>query len=323
MRIGWFAGLVVAGTAVAAPGQISIKVSQGRIHDVTTQLSQASGCRVSAMSGDRIDLDVTNASLWEVLAKLEVDFGLQSVFQRSMILVENPKSTTGTSFARYGMLTPPPTFTRHWRVAGTWAVALLPSEAAGGNARLVLLGQDAYTIDKIVIDRATSGNKSIKVTATPPASTAACEPAVIPLALDTATKKISLRGHIVVKTAARAERKIAVPLDATVVDIAEGRLRMHLGSHVERGGSRQIRLSWDTMGDSIKLDTAQLVDDQGASVPASGRGSGSSGSAGHQTWSISPTLTKLFVVVKLPTGATLEERVPLKLDNESIEYVAP
>ncbi|MBA2540765.1 MAG: hypothetical protein H0V17_14090, partial [Deltaproteobacteria bacterium] len=138
MRIGWpfLVLILMSGTLSAAPKQISIKVQKAPLHDVARKLSDASGCTVTAFGTTTLDLDITNGTLWDALAKLEVDHGVVSRFRGRSILLEPKGSSTGASF---GTITPNPTWTKHWRAVGSWAVALLPGDNPS-RVRLVVLG---------------------------------------------------------------------------------------------------------------------------------------------------------------------------------------
>lgn len=311
--------LSLSGVSSAAPGQITLKVQQGDLWDVASKLAQASGCRISWFGASRhkIDLDVTAASVWEVLAKLEVDHGVVSRFSWSGITMEVPIS--GQKVMSRGDLEPPPTWTRHWRVAGTQAVALLPGDPASGGrtARLVVLDQDATTIDRVVIERATANGRKLTVTPGAGRATQACAPSVIDLALDGAPTKLSLRGHVVLQRATSIVHKIEVPLDDRVVDLSEGRLRVHIASSPRNTG-REIHLGWDGMGEATRV-TAKLVDEQGAPVTTAGHGSGyGSNGMGHERWTVSASPGKLFLIVSMPSRKTVTEKLPFRFDNEPI-----
>jgi hypothetical protein len=319
----WLPLVLVSSVAAAAPGQISFKVTQGDLWDVSSKLSQASGCRVSWFGASRhkIDLDVTSASVWDVLAKLEIDHGVQTRFTFGGVSIEAPTAgSSGQRMMMAGDLKPPPTWTKHWRVAGTHAVALLPAETGGRAARLIVLNQDAATIDRVVIERATANGRTVTVTPGAISKAVPCAPAIVELGLDSAPKKLSLKGYVVLQQPKTVERKIAVPLDDSVIDIAEGRLRVHVASR-DRSGRREIHLGWDNMGDNVRV-TAKLVDDQGAPITTTSHGSGSSSSGlGHESWTVAANPGKLYLVITLPSGSMVTEKLPFKFDNEPIEPV--
>jgi hypothetical protein len=305
----------LSSSALAAPPPISIKVQNGSLYDVSRQLSEASGCRVTAFGNATVDLDITNATLWDVLAKLEVDYGIATRFRRAgQQIVLEPKGRP--SMPSFDIFPSNPTWTKNWRSANGWASALLPGQGATKRAQLALVGHESFTVEKVVIERAAMGAKAIKVTAGVPVSAGVCEPAVIELDLETDAKKLSLRGHVVIKQAKRIEKKVQVPLDDSVVDLAEGRLRIHIASRPSNG-QREIHIGWDGMGESVKVDV-QLVDEQGAPIRTNGRGSGySSSGQGHEKFTLTPS-GKLFVILKLPSKTTTEEKIPFRFDNESL-----
>ena len=65
----WLGMVLMSGVAVAAPKPVSIKVQNGRVFDVARQLSDQSGCRVSAFGIEQITFNVANVSLWDALAR--------------------------------------------------------------------------------------------------------------------------------------------------------------------------------------------------------------------------------------------------------------
>ncbi len=313
MKLG-IALVLVAAVAEAAPRPINIKVQNGHLFDIARQLSDQSGCRVTAFGTAKLDLDVSNATLWDALARLEVDHQIRIGFRGGQILLD-PKGTPVTS--SFSTLDPQPSWTRHWRGALEWAVALL-GDHTKARARLVVLGLTNGTIDKVVIDKASSGGKPIKVAPGLPVALSACDPGVVILDLDSEVKKLSLRGHVIVKVPKVIEKRVAVPLDNSVVDIAEGRLRIHVASMPASNGRREVLINWDGMGSSVRV-TTELVDDTGAPVKTSGRGSGySSSGQAHESYSV-PATARVTAILRIPGTATSDAKIPFKFDNETLD----
>ena len=314
MKLG-IALVLMAAVADAAPRPINIKVQNGQLFDIARQLSDQSGCRVTAWGTAKLDLDVTNATLWDALARLEVDHQIKTGFRTGGQIILEPKgSPTANSFAA---IDPQPSWTKHWRGALEWAVALL-GDRAKARARLVLLGLSNGTIDKVVIDKATSGGKALKVAPGLPVSLSACEPGTVILDLDSDVKKLSLRGHVLVKVPKVIEKRVVVPLDDSVVDLAEGRLRIHVASMPPSNGRREVMINWDGMGTAVRV-TTELVDDTGAPVKTSGRGSGfSSSGQAHESYSV-PASAKVTAILRIPSSATSDEKIPFKFDNETLD----
>lgn len=310
--------LLMSGVALAAPRPISIKLQDAPLFELARQLSDQSGCRVSAFGIDKISFTVANLSLWEILAKLEADHGVRSVFQRGGgISLETKPGPPRSSF---NVLEPPPTWLKHWRSSPEWAVALL-GDVAGSRARLVLLGFENATLDKVTIDKAATGGKSINVATGSPVTLTACEPGVVTVDLPTPATKLTLRGHAVIKVPVVIEKRVQVPLDDSVVDLAEGRLRLHVAS-LPGSGSRTVMVNWDGMGVPVRV-SAELVDDTGAPISASGRGStfSSSGQA-SQSWTVAAS-AKVTAILRIPSTLTSEHKVPFRFDNEPLDRPKP
>nr|MBA3403245.1 hypothetical protein [Gemmatimonadaceae bacterium] len=74
---------------------------------------------------------------------------------------------------------------------------------------------------------------------------------------------------------------------------------------------------------SVKVDVA-ILDERGAPVSASGRGSGfSSTGQGHADYTIANPTGKVYAVLKLPSTVTTSESIPFRFDNESLDQTAP
>lgn len=304
----------MSGVAVAAPRTITLKVQDAPLYDVSRKLAEQSGCRIMGFTHTaKVTLDVTNATLWDVLAKLEIDFGIQTQFRGSQIVLEQG---AGQSRSYWG-IDPQPTWSRHWKGgAGGWATAVV-GDTVDTRAKLAILGLDAGTVEKITFDKAVSGGKNLKVSPGVPIQINPCEPAVVILDFDSAPKKLTLRGHALVRIPKQIEKRVAVPLDNSIVDIAEGRLRLHIGSKVDPN-YRKIHVGWDGMGEQVKVSVA-LVDDQNKPVSTSGRGTSSSMAMGSEDFTVDASLTKLFVVLKIPGTATTDEKVLFRFDNETLD----
>lgn len=314
MKLGLGVALIST-AAAAAPRPVTIKVKDAPLYDVARMLGEQTGCRIAGFAtAERVSLDVTNGTLWDVLAKLEVDYGILTQFRGGQLFLDKRGAST-----RYWGLEPNPTWSRHWRGGSSgWAVALL-GDVVDTRARLVVLGVEGGAVDKLVIDKASAGARLVK-TAPLPVPFGACEPAAIPLELDAAAAKLTLRGHLVIKLPKLLERRVTVPLDDSVVDVAEGRLRLHVASKLERG-ARVVHVGWDGMGDPANVSVA-LVDDTDTPVPTSGRGSTSSNTMGSSDFTVAASLTKLVVVVRLPGTATSEEKVRFRFDGEPLDRPA-
>lgn len=306
--------LLISGVAAAAPGPITLKVKDAPLHEIARKLAEQSGCRIMGFAAQaKASVDVTNATLWEVLAKLETTDGIYTQFRGSQIVLDTQQAQSRVSWA----LSPAPTWTRHWRAgASGWAVALL-GDTTGTRARLAVLGLSSGTIDKVTIAAAISNGKPLKATAGVPVALTACDPAVVSIELGGAPTKLTLRGQLAIKLPTVVERRIAVPLDDSVVDIAEARLRVHIASSLE-AGNRSIHVGWDALGARVKIE-AQLVDDQDQVVNAHGRGSSSMGTMGSESFTVPGTATKLFVLLKMPGSGTVEEKVTFRFDNEPLD----
>jgi hypothetical protein len=306
--------LLMSGVALAAPKPISIKLQDAPLFDLARQLSDQSGCRVSAFGIDKLSFTAANLSLWEVLARLEAEHGIRTVFQRGGGISLEPRSSPPRS--SFNVLEPTPTWLRHWRSSPEWAVALL-GDATPSRARLIVLGFDNASLDKVVIDKATAGGKSITVAAGSPVTLTACEPGVVTLDLSTPAGKLTLRGHAVVKVPKVIEKRVQVPLDDRVVDLAGGRLRIHVAS-MAGSGSRTVMVNWDGMGVPVRV-TTELVDDTGAPISASGRGSAfSSSGQASQSWTVSSS-AKVTAILRIPSTQTTDQKVPFRFDNEPLD----
>lgn len=309
--------LLITGTAAAAPKSISIKVQNGQLFDVARQLSDQSRCRVSAFGIDKVTFDVANVTLWDALAKLEADHGIRTVFQRGGGISLETKS--GPARSSFNVLDPAPTWVKHWRSSPEWAVALL-GDSSATRARLVVVGFENATVDKVVIDKASAGGRAITLATGVPVTLTACEPSAIVLDLPAPSTKLSVRGHVVARVPKQIEKRVVVPLDDSVVDIAEGRLRIHVAS-VLGNGARTVMVNWDGMGTPVRV-TTELVDDTGAAVSASSRGSGySSSGQASQSWSV-PSSAKVTAILRIPSAATSEVKIPFRFDNEPLDKPA-
>ena len=306
--------LLMSGVALAAPRPISIKLQDAPLFDLARQLSDQSGCRVSAFGIDKVSFTAANLSLWEVLAKLEADHGIRTVFQRGGgISLETKTSPPRSSF---NALDPTPTWLKHWRSSPEWAVALL-GDASAARARLVILGFENATVDKVVIDKASTGGKAINVATGVPITMTACEPGAVVLDLPAPATKLTLRGYAVVKVPKVIEKRVQVPLDDTVVDIAEGRLRLHVAT-MPMNGARIVMVNWDGMGVPVRV-TTELVDDTGKPINASGRGSAfSSTGQASQSWTVASS-AKVTAILRIPSAQTSEQKVPFRFDNEPLD----
>ncbi len=305
-------------SALAAPPPITIQLKGGSVRDLAKVLESATSCHVMPMSAAPITLSVTNKPIWQVLSKLETA-GLRARIEHGMI------SLTPHGFGHY------PSWVTDWHGHGAWATALVPgrggglflrSGAAKPHVRLWLLGFEPYTFDKVVIERATSKRRPFQVTTRAPTfPPQPCDPASIDLELDlpSTARRVSLRGYIQVHTQATAIRKVEIPFDDSVVDVAEGRLRVHVASRPGRQpGYRRVHVGWDNMGDPATVKVT-IVDGAGKPVHANTRGSGSSGSAGHQDQGFQWITGKRYAILELPTakgGNT--EKIPFRFTNQSI-----
>ncbi len=305
--------LLIPGTAAAAPTRISIKVQNGQLFDVARQLSDQSGCRISVFVGHNVTFDVANVSLWHALAKLEAAHGIRTMFQRGGGILLETKSGPPSAL---NVLDPAPTRVKHWRSSPEWAVALL-GDSSATRARLALVGFESATVDKVIIDKASANGSAITLATGVPVTLTACEPGSIVLDLPAPSTKLSVRGYVVVKVPKQIEKRVVVPLDDSVVDIAEGRLRIHVASMLGTG-SRTVMVNWDGMGTPVRV-TTELVDETGAQIFASSRGSAySSSGQSTQSWSV-PSSTKVTVILRIPSAATNEVKVPFRFDNEPLD----
>jgi hypothetical protein len=312
----------LAGVAHAAPGAITLDVKNEQLSSLAAKLSQQSGCRIAAFNGPTVDLSVANASLWEVLSDLEAKQKIFSRVQYGTITLDPNGSARSNMPAQRGSFL---SWVTEWRSKGPWAIALVggqgwsapPPPQGESRARLMLIGQLPYSIDKLVIDAAVADKKPVKVTTNIRAASA-CHIAELDIVIPVPTvTKLSLRGHLVLKTSKLIERKVEVPIDDRVVDIAEGRLRIHVASKPV-GAQRDIHIGWDNMGETVQI-SADVVDDQGASVRSSGRGSGTSSSGqGYESRTVAATGGKLFVVLRIPGGPAADEKLPFKFDDEKL-----
>src|SRR5687768_11646173 len=117
--------LMISDIAAAAPKRITLSARQESLHNVANTLSSVGGCRIMAFGSATVDLDVTNATLWQVLAKLEIDHGIATQFRGTTISLE-PTSTK--SIQGFGL--DELSWTKHWRPVGASAIALLPGPGA-------------------------------------------------------------------------------------------------------------------------------------------------------------------------------------------------
>ncbi len=315
--------VALAGVARAAPGTITLDVKNESLSDLATKLSRQSGCRVAAFGGPTVDLSVANASLWEVLAELEAKQKIFSRVQYGTITLDLNGSARSNHPAQRGSFL---SWVSEWRSKGPWAIALVggsgwssaPPPQGESRARLLFIGQVPYSIDKLVIDAAAADKKPVKVTSTAH-SVSACHIAELEITIPVpAVTKLSLRGHLALKVTKLVERKIEVPMDDRVADLAEGRLRVHVASKPFGSGQRDVHVGWDNMGDPVQI-TVDVVDEQGNSVRAGGRGSGTMGSGqGYESRTVPAGGGKLFVVLKIPGGPAADEKLPFKFDDEKL-----
>ena len=79
-----------------------------------------------------------------------------------------------------------------------------------------------------------------------------------------------------------------------------------------------MHVGWDNMGDPATVKVT-IVDGAGKPVHANTRGSGSSGSAGHEDSGFQWTTGKRYAILELPTakGGGIE-KIPFRFTNQSI-----
>jgi hypothetical protein len=324
-----FAVVLAAQVAEAQPVTVNVN---GPLSELATQLSASSPCRFMALGTGQVNLAMTNVSTWDVLAKLEAQHGIHSRLTGGTIFLEpNPRPSSPND--------PMLTWAKDWQRHRSWAIAYAPGpryrmtySGGGGpppderHARILLLGTQGYVIDKVVIERASAGKTTLSAeTSIVTPSPWACDPATIDLTIK-AAKSIStasVRGHVVVKLPRVAERRVAIPFNDDVVDIAEGRLRVHVASRPRGAGDREVYVSWDGMGEPTVL-RVKIVDDKGQPVVSKSNSSSSSTSQGRETRVIAWSSGTLYAVVTLPTkAAPLEEKIPFRFDNVVLDKPGP
>jgi len=310
--------LALIGAADASPkGGITLHVKNASLQDVATQLSAASPCRVIPLGVARVTLSLDNKSLWEVLARLETDANVSSTIEHGMInLNDTPRSNLS--------------WANDWRTRGPWAIAYAPG--AGGlmmtrggvpavtDAHLSLIGLQPYKVEKIVVERAVAGRKPFKVTAKLPMfPPMPCDTVTIGLELDVppTTQRVSVRGYIVAEIPSTQTRRVEVPFDDSVVDLAEGRLRIHVASRPSSGG-REIYVGWDSLGDQVTIGV-KIVDERDLPIQSSGGGSGSGGSQGHRSIYTTWTSGKRYAILTLPSGVSTRDKIPFRFDNMPVK----
>jgi hypothetical protein len=312
--------IVLATVSVAGAQPISVDVN-GSVRDLATHLSTVTSCRVVAMGNESVNVKMANVSLWDVLAKTEAQHGIRSTIDMGMIRLE---SGTAQRPNRIGAAL---SWTKDWQRFKAFAVGYAPGSRWGASgeriARLLVLNTEHYSIEKVVFDSATADGAKISPSHTVDAASRPCEAATIELKLPVAATvtKVSLRGHVIARIAATVERRVAVPMNDDVVDLKEGRLRIHIASEPAGAGHRKVYVGWDSLGESMAPIKVELVDDKGAPLSSGSQGSSRGGGQGRETRKVAWNgMGTIYAVIKIPKpGTGTEYKLPFKFDNVPID----